>query len=172
MRALRSSDEHALRAAFRLLSPQSRYQRFLAHVSELNDEMWRYLCQIDGAMHVAVAALSDDDHAIVGIARFIRRTADPSTAEIAVTVADLWQRRGVGTLLIELLSELAWERRVSAFVAHALADNVAIRRLLRRAGSAVELREGTECVIRVRLAPPFELASETLDRRGPAKVDE
>jgi GNAT superfamily N-acetyltransferase len=36
----------------------------------------------------------------VGIARYIRDAEDPQAAEVAVTVLDHWQRRGLGTELL------------------------------------------------------------------------
>jgi RimJ/RimL family protein N-acetyltransferase len=133
VRHVRPSDERVLRAAFRELSPRSRYQRFLGPVSELSDSLWRYLCNVDGRDHVAFVALDVESHA-VGVARFVRQWTAPSTAEVAITVADAWQCRGLGLLLIALLVETARRAGVDAFVAYALPNNVGIRRLLARHG--------------------------------------
>ena len=135
VRALRPTDERALRAAFRELSPRSRHQRFLGPVTELSDVLWRYLCDVDGLDHVALVALDAGESRALGVARFIRLSTEPSTAEVAITVADPWQRRGLGSLLLDLLVDEAQRRGVVAFVAHTLPNNVAIRRLLSRQGT-------------------------------------
>jgi RimJ/RimL family protein N-acetyltransferase len=81
----------------------------------------------------------------VGIARYIRQPGDPQTAEIAVTVVDGWQGRGVGTELIRRLSRRAWRAGVRRFTAVATADNVAAVRLLRTLGARA-VRRGAGAV--------------------------
>jgi RimJ/RimL family protein N-acetyltransferase len=150
VRPLRPSDERVLRAAFRELSARSRYQRFLGPVSELSDSLWRYLCNADGRDHVAFVAFDGESRA-VGVARFVRQWIDPSVAEVAITVADDWQRRGLGSLLITLLVESARSAGVDAFVAYALPNNVGIRRLLARHGPLQVSVAGGEEMIEVQL---------------------
>jgi RimJ/RimL family protein N-acetyltransferase len=147
VRHVRPSDERVLRAAFRELSARSRYQRFLGPVSELSDAHWRYLSNVDGRDHVAFIALDRESRA-VGVARFVRQWMAPSTAEMAITVADAWQRRGLGSLLIALLVETARSAGVDAFVAYALPNNVGIRRLLARHGPLrVSVAGGEETIV-------------------------
>jgi len=150
VRHLRPSDERVLRAAFRELSARSRYQRFLGPVSELSDSLWQYLCNVDGRDHVAFVALDSESRA-VGVARFVRQWTAPSSAEVAVTVADAWQRRGLGALLVALLVEAARTAGVDAFVAYALPNNVGIRRLLARHGLLRVSAAGGEETIVVQL---------------------
>ncbi len=130
VRALCPSDEGVLRTAFHELSAQSRYQRFLGPVTELSDALWRYLCDVDGCDHVALVAFPAGQLHLAGVARFVRQSTVPSTAELAITVTDAWQRRGIGSLLLDLLVEKASFAGVDTFIAHALPNNVAIRRLL------------------------------------------
>ncbi len=137
VRSLSHADEQALRAAFRALSPWSRYQRFMGHVSDLSDGMWRYLCRVDGRDHVALVALHRGDR-IVGVARFIRESTDPSTAELAVTIADDWQRRGLGLRLVALLADVALDVGVTTFLVHSLQGNVGICRLIAKIGDVIE----------------------------------
>jgi RimJ/RimL family protein N-acetyltransferase len=150
VRHVRPSDEPVLRAAFRELSARSRYQRFLGPVSELSDSLWRYLCNVDGRDHVALVALDDESRA-VGVARFVRQWTAPSVAEVAITVADAWQCRGLGSLLIALLVETARRAGVDAFVAYALPNNVGIRRLLARHGPLRVSMVGGEETMEVQL---------------------
>ncbi len=69
VRHVRPTDERVLRAAFRELSPSSRYQRFLGPVTELSDSLWRDLCDVDGRDHFALVALSESESRAVGVAR-------------------------------------------------------------------------------------------------------
>jgi RimJ/RimL family protein N-acetyltransferase len=135
VRGVAPGDEEALRTAFRELSPESRYQRFLAHIETLSDDLWRYLCDVDGLDHVALVAFDAGGRRLVGVARFVRLSLDRATAEMAVTIADDWQRRGLGSLLLGLLIDVARGRGIVAFVAYALPTNLAVRRLMARHGA-------------------------------------
>jgi RimJ/RimL family protein N-acetyltransferase len=151
VRALRPTDQAALRAAFRELSPESRYQRFLAHMGELSDAMWERLCDVDGRDHVAVVAVTEDDSRILGVARFVRLALDPEAAEFAVTVVDAWQLRGVGSLLLGALAPAARARGVRSFVAYALPQNLGVRRLMARFGALGKRRLAGDEVLSLHL---------------------
>ncbi len=121
-RPVTPDDRVALQEGFRRLSPESRYRRFLSPMSELSDRLASYLTEIDHHDHEALLAITPDGHA-VGVARFVRSREDPQAAEIAVTVADDWQRRGIATGLLEQLSDRAREEGVARFTALMLAEN-------------------------------------------------
>jgi len=71
----------------------------------------------------------------VGIARYIRNADDPQAAEIAVTILDDWQGRGLATELLARLSDRARQEGIRRFTALADADNVAVAAGLRNAGA-------------------------------------
>ena len=97
--------------------------------------------QVDHHGHEAIGALSAADGRGVGIARYVRDADDPQAAEIAVTIVDDWQGRGLGTELIRQLSRCAWRAGVRRFTAVATTGNVAAVRLLRTM-SAQPVRRG------------------------------
>ena len=66
------------------------------------------------------------------MARYARNEQASDTAEVAVTVIDDWQRRGLGTLLLEVLSARAREEGITSFTALMLATNDEMMDLLRR----------------------------------------
>ena len=57
LRLITPADAEPLRQGFLRLSPTSRYRRFLSGMSELSDDMLRYLTEVDGIDHVAVVLL-------------------------------------------------------------------------------------------------------------------
>ena len=65
----------------------------------------------------------------IGIARLVR---EDDTAEVAFAVADAWQSRGVGTLLVERLAADARAAGIRRFVADVAPDNLPSHALLRR----------------------------------------
>jgi hypothetical protein len=58
-------------------------------------------------------------------------------AELAITVADDWQRAGLATGLLRLLSDRACAEGLESFIVEMLADNPAVLALVRAAGGAV-----------------------------------
>ena len=108
---------------FARLSPESRYRRFLAAMPELTEEMVRYLTVIDHHDHEAIVALDDKTGEGIGVARYVRSKERPDVAEVAVTVIDDWQGRGLGTLLLEAISARARAEGIRTFSALVLATN-------------------------------------------------
>ena len=75
---------------------------------------------------------SAPDRRPIGIARFVRSPHDAACADVAVAVVDAWQRRGVGSMLLEALVRRAREVGVRRFTMLASYDNVAVLRLVQR----------------------------------------
>jgi GNAT superfamily N-acetyltransferase len=127
-----SSDRELLLRGFERLSPDSRYRRFLSPMPELGEEKVRYLTEIDHHDHEAIIALDEKTGEGLGVARYVRNHERPDTAEIAVTVIDDWQGRGLGTLLLEVLSARAREEGIRSFTALMLARTHEMMDLLKR----------------------------------------
>ena len=109
IRQVNGNDAPLLADGFARLSEQSRWMRFLFTKKRLSAADLRYLTEVDHRDHEALGALARDTDTGVGIARYIRDAKDPRSAEIAVTVTDDWQHRGLGTELLDRLSERARE---------------------------------------------------------------
>ena len=103
------TDAGTLRDLFRRLSPESRRQRFLQMLDQLDDPMIERLVDgVDGVHHIALLLIvlpPAGREEPAGVARLLQDPDDPATADIAVTVVDEWQRRGAGTLLVSALME-------------------------------------------------------------------
>jgi RimJ/RimL family protein N-acetyltransferase len=128
------TDRDLLCAGFARLSPESRYRRFLSPMPELGETALRYLTEIDHHDHEAIIALDKRDDTGIGVARFVRDPMRPDTAEVAVTVVDEWQGRGVGTLVLNALSARAWDEGIRTFTALMLAGNAPMMRLFEQLG--------------------------------------
>jgi GNAT superfamily N-acetyltransferase len=124
------SDRELLLRGFKRLSPESRYRRFLAPTVELSEPTVHYLTEIDHHEHEAMIALDEETGEGVGVARYVRDHDHPDTAEVAVTVIDDWQGRGVGTLLLEVISARARAEGITHFTALILAANKEMMDLL------------------------------------------
>ena len=129
-----ASDNELLLRGFERLSPQSRYRRFLTPVPELDRETVRYLTDIDHQDHEAMIALDERGNEGLGVARYVRNPERPDTAEVAVTVIDDWQNRGLGAILLEMISARARQQGITSFTALMLAENQEMLDLLKELG--------------------------------------
>jgi GNAT superfamily N-acetyltransferase len=117
------------------LTPRSIYRRFLGPLPKPCERTLDRLVDVDHWDREALAAMMGDE--IVGVVRYARLPGQ-ETAELAVLVADEWQGRGLGGLLVRRLAELARPRRIQAFTGTMLADTVPMLRLLRSFSPGLE----------------------------------
>jgi RimJ/RimL family protein N-acetyltransferase len=149
IRPIESDDRERLRAAFDRLSDRSRYLRFQAPMATLTERQLAYLTEVDHHDHEALIAVNKDYDEIVGVARFVCIKGD--VAECAVTVADDWQGRGLGTELLDRLVDRAREERVTRFTAVVLAENAEAIHLLDRLGESVRRPLGPQVELDIAL---------------------
>ena len=135
VRALRPDDAPGLAEAFEQLSETSRYRRFFTAKPHLSEQTLAFLTDVDHHDHEALVAVAPDSGQLVGVARFIRIPGEPDLAEVAVTVIDSWQRRGLGTALLRELAQRAAEEGIRHFTAEMLAENKPMLTLARRPGT-------------------------------------
>jgi GNAT superfamily N-acetyltransferase len=121
------------------LSPESRYRRFLSPLHTLTPDLLDHLTGADGTDHVALGALAGVHARPAGVARYIRAAGNRDEAEVALTVADAWQGRGVGTVLLAALGSVALANGVRTFHADLLSDNLPVLAMLRRCGPAASM---------------------------------
>jgi GNAT superfamily N-acetyltransferase len=129
VRRMRPVDDEALEAVFSGMSEQSRYQRFLVPMPQLRSSTRRALLDLSDR-HVAFVADTADQHAPVGIARYVVTGADE--VEIALAVVDTWHRRGVGRALLQRVVRAVAEAGLHHVVAPVASDNRAVIGLARR----------------------------------------
>ncbi|CAN5263232.1 hypothetical protein BH09MYX1_BH09MYX1_17850 [soil metagenome] len=144
LRHIRPEDAAELRRGFSELSPESRYRRFFGALRPLDDRTLAYLTDVDGDAHVAIIAVTESldlkSERGVGIVRFVRLEGDDEAAEVAVTVVDDMQRKGLGTLLSHVAIRAARERGIKRFKGEVLVENAALVEAL-RADPSVQVKE-------------------------------
>ena len=138
-RSIRPADADMDRAFFAGLSEQSRYMRFMQHLTELTPRLVQQFTQIDDTREMALVALDEasGDGAIVGIARYVAESEKGESAEFAIVLADAWQGYGLGRALMEMLIEGARRRGLRRLVGSILAVNTPMRALATALGFAV-----------------------------------
>jgi RimJ/RimL family protein N-acetyltransferase len=160
IRPIEADDFDRLREVWSGMSAESRRRRFLSSsTAELTDADVQYLVDVDHRRHEAMLALDGDGKAI-GVARYVRTPGEPESAEVAVVVVDDWHRRGLGTALLDRLTERARENGIERYTAIVSEDNDVVLGALDRAGAT---RTGTSGEGEIEFV--FELPSEGIGDR-------
>jgi GNAT superfamily N-acetyltransferase len=135
VRPIGADDLERHRAFVEDLSPTTRHYRFLAGIGHLSPTALRRLCDLDYEHDMAYIALVDvaGNEKEVGVARYAWLNATEG-AEIAVTVTDEWQHRGIGTVLLQRLVEYARSRGVRRLFSIDASENRPARLLARKVG--------------------------------------
>jgi len=119
-----------------------------------------YLTHLDYWDHFAWGAVrADRPTEGMGVARYIRLQSEPGVAEAAVTVVDVYQRRGLGTFLLGLLTAAALTAGIFIFRAYVLEQNLPMRTLLEGLGARAEFDSPGIVCMDIPLAP--ELMPDT-----------
>jgi RimJ/RimL family protein N-acetyltransferase len=158
IRPVQSADAPLLADGFARLSATSRWMRFLTPKKELSPAELRFLTDLDHHDHEALGALDHRDGRGVGVARYVRQADDPWGADVAVTIVDEWQGRGLGTELLARLSDRAREENIQRFTALVAAENVAVGGLLRNACARLVGRESNTLEYEISLVPAADQA--------------
>jgi RimJ/RimL family protein N-acetyltransferase len=133
VRPIDSRDRDAFSAWFGRLSDESRRRRFLGPKPKLSARELTYLTEVDHVSHTALVAV-DDEGSLIAEARYATSTPGDRTADMAITVADEWQGRGIGTRLAARLVRAARANGITRLTALTLRENSAARALLERLG--------------------------------------
>jgi protein lysine acetyltransferase len=142
IRPIRPDDKGLLADGLRRLSPESAQRRFLTPKRSFSRAELRYLTEVDGRDHVALVVEypADPVRRVIAVARFVRLQDDPEAADVAFTVADDWQGRGLGSLLGEKLAAEARLLGIRRFTATMASDNVPAHRLMAKLTAHLEQR--------------------------------
>jgi GNAT superfamily N-acetyltransferase len=127
VRPIQNADVHRLRAFHLGLSPETRFLRFAHLLGEFPDELISRLSCVDKDERMAFVAtdtarepdepdMPDEpiDELIIGVARYDR--VRQQVAEIAAVVADRWQGRGLGLILMYHLAMFARRQGYTTFI--------------------------------------------------------
>jgi acetyltransferase len=149
IRPIRPEDEPLMVKFHETLSEESVYMRYF-HMMNLTQrtahERLTRICFIDYDREMALVAERTDpqtgEREIMGVSRLSRHGGAPDEAEFSVLVSDRFQRRGVGTLLVDRILEVGRAEGLSRITAEILFDNRPMQSISRNLG--FHLRRDTE----------------------------
>lgn len=159
IRPVLPGDALAIDRFVRSLSTITAYRRFHAPVPKLSAAQLAGIVDVDHHDRETLVALvrGATGTEITALAQYVRVSED--LADMAIVVADRWQRRGIGRVLAHHLGAAAAESGIVQFDATVLADNPAPQRLARGLSTTVDAaRHGTTIDLHI----PLQSAREEL----------
>jgi GNAT superfamily N-acetyltransferase len=147
-RPMEAHDIDRVQSYVRGLSQESRRNRFLGAVNELSPTELKRLSDLDRVS----SAMLITELQIAGASRMIgeaRYAMTGDKCEVALSVSDSWQRRGIGSALLELLERCACDLKAREIVAEAFESNEAVKRLTTKFGFTIRRVVGDARLVRM-----------------------
>jgi ribosomal protein S18 acetylase RimI-like enzyme len=136
VRPIVPEDEPLLHEAVAAMSERTVYFRFFSPLKRMPDALAHRLAVVDYNDRFALVATTNKPggrERIVGVARY-DRVLRTEVAETAVAVVDEFQRRGLGSALMSILSKVARDHGIKTFTLIVLPENQQMLGLLRKMG--------------------------------------
>jgi acetyltransferase len=148
VRPIHPDDAEMLQDFVQKLSRESRYFRFVSSLTELPPAMLARFTLIDYDREMALVAVrrerrvgshgeTSEHEAIIGVSRYITNP-DQTSCEFALVVADAFKGQGLGSRLMESITEVARERGLSEIEGLVLRNNASMLALMRSLGFSVK----------------------------------
>ncbi len=137
VRPIRREDEAGLAHFFSALSMESRILRFFAPVANA-DASAKRMVDVDYKSRYGLVAVAGTQGQIVAHAMYVE--TEPRKAELALAVADAYQGRGLGTILLGQLAEAAAASGIDVFEAIVKPENRVMLDMLRESGFPLHAR--------------------------------
>lgn len=157
VRPVRAEDGAAMRAFFESVSADSIWFRFFGTPNL--DWATSWSVNVDYADRFGLVVESGNPRAIIAHAVYVR--IDPERAEVAFLVADAWQARGISTILLAHLAEVAEQHGISTLFAQVLPHNYRMIQVFRESGFPVKLRSAPETL---EIELPTSLSAAAVER--------
>jgi GNAT superfamily N-acetyltransferase len=135
IRPITPKDKAAEREFIERLSPEAKHFRFLGQIGTPSERMLEQFTNIDFVKDVGFVGVvrENGSERIIGVSRY-SADADGTRCECAVTVSDEWQHKGLGSLLMKHLIEVARSHGIRTMFSIDSAENIAMSDLARFLG--------------------------------------
>jgi RimJ/RimL family protein N-acetyltransferase len=165
IRAIRTDDKKRIAEAFKNLESESIYTRFFGHKRTLTDEELKTATEVDFENTVALVVTiprDGDEETIIAAGRYVLYDTSngPRSAEIAFTVEEDYQGKGIASRILRHLIDIARKKGVSRFEAIVLPENKAMLAVFARSQFPME-KSFEEGVVHVSILLSSEISGDT-----------
>lgn len=141
LRPIKPSDASLKRQLFYSLSKESVTKRYLGSVKAMPlKRVWPHvIVDYENEMSIVGVVEEEGTENPIAIGSYVR-IPNTKMAEISVVVRDDWQNKGLGTLLVKHLAEIAKEKGFESLTAWVLVDNTKMMHIFRKLGYPIKYR--------------------------------
>lgn len=134
IRPIQAEDKSFLASGLKEMSIESRRQRFQSGKNAFSEEELKYLTEVDQITHMAfvISMKNNNQDLPVGVIRGIQESNRPNMLEVAITILDQYQHRGIGKKLMEVMSDWAIQNNFTHFTGDLHNSNEKMVRLLEK----------------------------------------
>ena len=158
IRPIKPEDEPRLAALFASWSVESLVLRFFSAGVDAA-ALARRFCQVDYATSFGLVAVTGPEERIVAHGSYA--TCAPQHAEVAFGVAEDFRGRGLATILLAHLAEIAAANGITTFEAEVLPQNHGMLAVFRDSGFRVEVRSAPDSL---HVTLPTSLTADAIER--------
>jgi GNAT superfamily N-acetyltransferase len=173
IRAVRPDDGPKIRRAFHTLRPETIHARFFDSRAEVTAVELAQIARVDFKRDAAllVTVGTGDDEIIVGGASYfaLDGATPPRSGELAFTIVEAYQGRGLGRLLLREMVAIARTNGLATLEADMLADNIPALTLFRHSGLPMTLRRDAN-LLHVRLALSAAQSASSATATSPSAI--
>jgi RimJ/RimL family protein N-acetyltransferase len=127
---------HKISNGLKDMSSASIRNRFLGSKKEFSEKELKYLTILDGWNHYGIGVEECGGKCRgVAVIRLVRSHQFKGEAEVAITIIDDFQGKGLGSILMNLIILAAHERDIHRLSFSFLPQNEAIQKLIRKVGT-------------------------------------
>lgn len=139
IRPIRPEDAEIERAFVRNLSSEAKYFRFMRSLQELTTEMLVRFTQLDYDRELAMIAVTQDNgqETELGVARYFTHP-NGKNCEFAIVIADEWQRKGLGSQLMQSLIAAARAQGIEWMEGDVLSENTKMLHMMKKLGFSAQ----------------------------------
>jgi acetate---CoA ligase (ADP-forming) len=137
VRPVRLQDGPRIEAFFRDLSGESRYMRFFSGFLDV-EKAAGWAVDVDYSSRYGLVATVGPESVVIAHATYLQ--TEPDRAEVALAIADAFQGKGLGTILVGQLAQAANENGIALFEGTVLPQNHRMIEVFRESGFPVQMR--------------------------------
>ena len=138
-RAIKPSDEEAMRRFFYRFSEEPIYYRFFYSIRTMSHDKMQEYVNVDYSKGVSIIGLvgGPSNEKIIAEARFVRDERD-GFGNVAFLIEEQYHGIGIGTYLLNMLIRQAQEQGLKGLTAEVLSDNMSMMKIFEKANLPVE----------------------------------
>ena len=143
-RPVKSTDERAIQDLIYSLPEQDVYTRFFQNLRNFPHKLAMPMAAIDYFDKMAIVGVlgkeaPDGHEQVISLGHYVR---DPVTnfAEVAFTIHHEFQKRGIGTFLLNHLCMIAIDKNIRGFTADVLARNTPMMKVFHKTGYPIKVK--------------------------------